>query len=232
MGIRIHKNLGYGLQNIKFTKYAVSDSRFNLVDGYFADKNKFSMEGYLEFLKNKSESQTDEYERMSINVERHTLSDGKVSDFYDAIEYDAEFGKKVVVFAPLGIKWRRYADEMDHYDECATFGDGMQPRVTLLKDGIYPYVGIYVDIRNGKRLTREQTQYYCMYHWKVEKRVKTSSFLKLKYLMGDAIVTEKDLKFIQPEVPIGIVLMCEYLKMFSDPLTVWKLKPMIYVHWS
>lgn len=235
MGIRIHKCLGYGLNDIKTKKGKIVDERFNLVDGYFASgdtEEDFKFEDFKTYLKNLDDKMRKEKKSSMIALDIMTLKESnKFYDFYNVIHYENEYGlKNVLLIQPFHKDWSRYDDMMDYIE------NPTKNRVKILDRALYPYLSftnkqtklnhMVVDDYNIDCIEIKRNMNYLIEQKASKKRkdelAKEYGFTSFKE-MNETIVPSK------PEILFEI---CKFTKMFKDINTVYDLKPMIYEWWS
>ena len=153
MGIRIHKVIGYGLNDLSLEGYTGDlslDSRFN-PEGYFClnyedREKKFSLKEFrvqLQIMGSASGLDNIFYRLLDREIEE------KKFDFDDLFVWDDEGGlANVCVFIPPGHKeqWSSFDGQIEYYEE--TVLHGQQPHVLLVDRPLYPYVN-YFDIRTN-----------------------------------------------------------------------------------
>lgn len=223
MGIRIHKFLGYGLDDVKCSKGYISDERFNLVDGYFSkdkDVESFEMSDFIKYIVGEAdkEKKAEGFTMLTFDIQQ--LKTQKW-DFYDVIRHESEFGmKKVVVFRPFLKDWLRYDDIIDYME-----AKDCKNRLKVLDRPIFPYES-WIDKNTGHP--------YIMIKGKKTMCHDIIRDLNFGFYRDDlGFKNEKEAREnIVPLVPEIIRKYCEYLKVFKDKSTCLTLKPMIYTYWS
>ena len=142
-------------------------------------------------------------------------------------------------------EWERYDDAIDYYEES---GKGCRTRIKYLDQPIYPQCW-WVDTRTGRVFTSSENskqhatfELYKMYRFRkyrgAESREalgseKAKRWLKkcLKEHLKINSIEEAD-KYIQPYVEMEIQIMCAFMGIYKDPLTVFQMKPIVYTYWS
>lgn len=222
MGIRIHKCIGYGLVDV-----VENDSRINPIGylggdvGWEEKEDIWTKEGFLRYYKNHS--------RIPI-----------YSDFirryfqpYNSVIRDDEFGcDNVLLICPSWFRdWNRYDDIIDYVEN----GGRIDNTWKILNGGIYPYSGAYTDLRTYKDASRFASEF-----WYNLNSIETSSKYNDVHRnlaehhakeMGFDSVDEAVTNII-PKVPDVIVMLCDWLNLFSNPITALELKPILYVYWG
>lgn len=253
MGIRIHKNLGYGLTDVECdSEGQIVDSRFNLTSGYFAldveDQEDINPKKFIEILGEKNEKARKEkdygndfiYELSLIND--HLKKNKDPERFYNYIHFDYEDPNcSSILFQPYmcGKEWSRYDDPIDYCEYLTDYADGgISALAKLVNRPIYPYDSwtnlkdlshCWKDDESGKLISWGQIrQVVCS-----DSLWKGDPMKKSDYVKQYGFSSSRDfLNNVVPSVPNILVEMCKFLKVFKDDRTIHTLKPMIYVHWS
>lgn len=230
MGIRIHKVLGYGLFDLKTKKDKIVDNRINpngFLSRMWEDScDKWSIQGFIKFLENKMLNQKD-VDRFHTAMLLDSLRESEKNDFYDCFVHNPEYGKKnILCIIPFSYikSWYRNDDIID-YCESSLKKEPTQNSAKLLENGIYPYNGIYQDIKTGEIIE----------DWHVLKRGMSGLKDKHKNEIAKQMkidTWEECLERIRPIVPLEIKLLCEYCEIFNDDKTTMTLLPMLYTYWS
>lgn len=242
MGIRVHKVLGYGLNDVKYDRenWKLTDERLNpkarLMDYFHPsdyedgedDYGKYTAETYLDWL---DENASDGY-----HMDKFLKSDhgpelkGRKYDLHDCVHFQPEFGENnVLVIRPLSMhEWSRYDDAIDYVQSAYLSDEVCANSVELIDEALYPWSGCYMDKRTGVRLNNEVM-------WWI--RAKNGG-LKSDEGMDDLarVVGFKDhaeaLENVRPVIPEPVVDLCRYLKIFKDEKHILELRPMLYTYWS
>lgn len=240
MGIRVHKMLGYGFVDVAFKKNKITDSRFASNGlgkiSYEEATNKYSFDGYAQFLKEKlDQTKEDSHKSFEIKMQLHFLKDNKERshyDFYRCFVHNAEYGLKNVfcIVPPDCYKtWYRYDDTIDYYDERERFAEGDGAYFKVFDDGLYPYNGLFWDVATGESIR----------NWAAYRRLINSgthetdgSALDLAKALIAKDNWNEIISRINSIVPASVELLCEYTQLFSDANTFRTLKPMKYVYWG
>lgn len=242
MGIRIHKVLGYGLDDL-----SIKDNSYNLAEDPRIDPEGF----YARYFKDYQEAldaypldrfrvelelvcaHSDGVEKYDLRLLKHQLEKGEIasdaSNLYTQImTWDPEYGdSKVIVFTPPGHSdWFQYDSIIDYYE-----ADDANPSVRKTNRPIYPYMS-WIDIRNPSRkdnLDRlafliQQLEEYPDIRDKVD-----SDKLQSRY--GFSSLNEAKDNLI-PYIPNSLVELIRYLRVFKDPKDIYQLRPMIYTYWA
>lgn len=240
MGIRIHKKIGYGLDDVQYQDIKIVDQRFNLEDGYFAfdcedQEEIFSGSKFFEHLEKRVENEQKEKNISMLLFDFCYLKDLNLKefDFFDYITYDSEFGlKNVILFQTFSEDWTRYDNIIDYVEETE---NRQKNNYKILKRPIYPYenwinlkTGLdYLEV-DGKRLRLVELLRAVNYFEEFvdievdEEYLKTFGFDSIEDVKNN----------IKPAVPEIIKEYCKWLKIFKDEKIVDTLKPMVYNYWS
>lgn len=232
MGIRIHKRIGYGLNDVEAEELSITDSRFN-PNGYFMldceeQEEKYSIEGFIKYLEEAHEKEKDSLGYSMITFELMGIKESKkIRDIFDMVRWDGEFGlPNVVLFQNHSKDWSRFDDIID-YCEC----DSQENSVKLLKQGIYPYMG-WMNSDTGETKFKVDDKTYEYLHVRQDINFGFNHYDLDKLLqMGFSSIEEADKKVV-PVVPEFIMYLCKYLEVFKDDKTIYQLRPMLYTYWS
>jgi hypothetical protein len=133
--------------------------------------------------------------------------------------------------------WRRYDDPIDYTEETQVFTQ--VNRVISLSRGLYPWDFSYMDSRTGVVLeTEKRGQFIFLRELRKvsqEDPEKSQEFSEVRRQLVEKLgfsSEEECEKFTVPIVPESVQYFCEFGKIFTDPLTVFQLRPLIYVYWS
>jgi len=239
MGIRIKKVLGYGLVDVKTENGVITDDRFNqeFIDNMFYHEDK-TIEGYFEFAKSQThKGQFDTHLATDIS-----FIGGKAPMLDDFLTYDGEGGlPNVLVLTPItGVEWKRYDNQIDYYDERTRGYWSCEPHVEVLTTPLYPYDS-YINNETGERANIEvRENIYDVRNTQLDlKQNKNMSPEAIKGLYDRITLALEDLgcKSHWTEkwnviIPTQIQDYCNYMEMFKDTSTMWKLQPMIYTYWA
>lgn len=163
MGIRIHKVLGYGADDIRIEGSAVTDDRFRISglrnkEGWTAVTQRAIENHRKELLKAFEEEFVDEEKAAWLldHVEReaNVVYDMPAGTTRKVEAYHDFDSMPVLVLVPPGSQgWYRYDDPIDYYEA----GQGMEPsfRVVNGVGALFPFVGEMRRFRGQRRLPRE-----------------------------------------------------------------------------
>lgn len=174
-------------------------------------------------------------------LERLLLYDFIKYNYYD-MEKENPIGP-IIFTMPNYKSWNRYDDIID-YIECGIDNRGAVDSVKFYLDdagqstGIYPHTS-FVNRNTGKRVKFTPS----------DRRILTGILLELKKANNPHLIHKNSPKeksefekagvenliqwqrWVVPEVPSLIVNFCEFMDIFKNPLTVYRLRPMIYTFW-
>ena len=242
MGIRIHKCIGYGFDDVETKDFEITDSRFNDLD-FDRLEDKFNLKEWYEILKiryaeeQKAFNADDDKEVPRIIPKTYRDLMFATTSVQDLIEknkrvwvsdlvcHQVEYGcPNVVLFSPINfIHYNRYDDLIDY---CEERGGSMEPKVNVLDFPIYPFES-YMDKRSGEMIS------FNGYSWTKHHTGKDSVKVPKEFFKGNTIKTLGEARTnIAPSVPAEVAEFCDYMNIFKDKNTVFSLKPMIYTYWS
>ena len=221
MGIRVHKVLGYGIQNYDSTKYKIklNDSELTYVnfETYLSEKIKgLSIETVIN-----EDSKFYYYTLLSeLKDYRKTVSYENL--YYDFVKSGGECDDPdqlpTIVFTLPWNNWSRYDDTIDYYDN--EFIDN----VKLLNRPIFPY-DTYIDIRTNKSVNND---YILIKRHIEDKKLPMEKLLSELKLSS---IEEFD-KYIIPKIHPSIIITAKFLNIIDCDDDLNCLRPMIYTYWS
>ena len=134
-----------------------------------------------------------------------------VYDFIHYNSFDCEKGKGPIIFTnPFAGDWYRYDDDIDYYS--AHNEDNLENNIKIIPRGIHPHNSAYINRKTGERIMRPMYRYE-----------------SLDDLSEEFKMNRID---IVPKIPEIIVEFCNVLRVFKNPLTVYRLKPMLFTWWD
>lgn len=261
MGNRINKKLGYGFKYCKFSKDPrFNDWVFNNSDKFYNYALKNDFIEFLKQKKEKYAQENNGDYDFDLNLtlawlegvgwfidqtdeEKHKINCLTAADFILFNHYDLDKKNSIgtVIFTDLTSKdWSRYDDIIDYIE-----ANGCESKVKLITDEVGQSCGIYPYMSYANRKTGKDNKFYPVERWTL-----TSAFLKtrtvnnpsLKHInspeeytsfeeagVTNLIEWQRD---IVPKPPGIIKYFCEFMNVFKNPLTVYRLKPMVYTYWS
>jgi hypothetical protein len=231
MGIRIKKVLGYGFKHCTFK----DDPRFN--DWVF-DCNHDLHENpvnqkLIDFYTEKQDPAKytsefdDAYDLQYLagtgwHTDKGPAKELYTHDFIENCAFEYERGKGFVLFtSPINEDWYRYDDIIDYSDS-----ENMDTKIKKLKTGIFPLNSSYIDRRTGKRVKTINPSIYSMTHQYIDE---ISEDFKKEFNVKS--LNELCVNIV-PLVPSVIVNFCNVFNVFKNPLTVYRLKPMVVTYWD
>jgi len=256
MGIRVHKCIGYGIDGLKSRKYEIADPRIDKVAFDELHNKAYDMKiaDVLEWAKKERESISKFHNRLNPhkNVPKDDQGDFWLMDqlmgslirnnpkdastpLSDSVVWDGEYGiAKVMLFIPLGMKWSRYDDTIDHYEETELRRQRRWYRF-LHTGGIFPWFG-YVRMRDPRPGV-------------LKRGVNKDDFVRIENALHSQLVGAWDPKVpplakgealrhfredYRPVLPFELsCVLWYYRKAFRDlDAFANSLRPMIYVYWS
>lgn len=235
MGIRINKCLGYGLTDLtghddrRFTEsiYDISERAFDL-----------TLEDFFKYCQ--VNNGLSNYFNLTF-AEMIFMSKGhderlKTSNLNNWIIYDDECEANTVVFIPPGHDdWHRHDDIIDYVESSYLSKEGPQNEVIDLTVGIYPFNSLYMDSRNGCRVT---TIPVYLDFIRATEKLPDDKPLPDDWLNGIPphyfpFKTIGEIrKYYRPIVPIDITLFCRFMNVFRDDNTLKYLRPLMYTYWA
>lgn len=245
MSYRVHKQIGYGLVDLKLRKGEIDDDRIN-PNGFLLseDDDKWSIDKYANYLDQKykdkkfadnidSNLALSDYIFESSRIEEFLANSANPSLSGCIVRTDSESGMaKVLCITPIPMfdKWIHHDDDIDYYEELLKTSE-MKDSVKFLNRSLYPWSSEYWDTRTGKVL-KEGHLYPRLKAKRGQKKAdfETEKFAIARYL-GFESVEEADL-YLKPAVPRCVQELCEYCELFNNPITIRQLQPILYTRWS
>lgn len=260
MGIRLHKHMGFGLDNLVLDNQGkIDDPRINT--SAFDQLPSLTLIEYKQWLLEKSASQTVGVEEPNFHPSvtnsdlvylRHErvdegLKQKSASNYihsWPTVDNKVSGDKGILLMQPyITVKeWSRFDDAIDYaeYAEQVEAGNiSIAPEVTKLTYAPYPYDGFYVDRRTGEPVDRQI--------WNVIRRLadsvkqdsddnehqKGSEMVQrmVKNTLGFSSLDEAK-KSIKPQTPSEVVDFATWANIFTDTTTAHTLTPMIVRSWS
>ncbi len=240
MGLNINKMVGYGLTDVTCAEGCViNDSRINPDSSLVTWDGDAGIEAYIEWLRQCNDPparrELSMLETYGPDSTRHMHPDRAC---VSATEYGLP---NVLCLRPVWAEdWHRLDDTIDYLEEgiIRAGPDGPEPRVDLLRSGIYPFNAMYVDIRTGVRLGGSTMDW-------IRARNTGRPDGPLMDILAHGITAwhtndqtpiftsnAEAQQCVAHEVPEPIRLLAEWGRLFVDPLTVRQLRPMVYTWWS
>jgi len=231
MGIRIHKFLGYGLNDVRTGEdHKVVDPRIN-PDSPFFNYELPSLSSYKDWL----EENSDPEERS--NLDSWYLNDPSAggprrrTNLDSCFAWSPEFGiPSVLAIQPVSAPdWSRQDDAIDYAEEIYVMKtENLEPRVHALPHGIHPYSASYIDSRTGEKLNNR------VMWWVRAVSDGTRYDGELDSLAADCGFKnhQEAEKYIAPFVPTEIRNLARFANLFTKEDGWLDLRPLLYVYWS
>lgn len=244
MGIRLWKKLGWGITGLEHDMQtgALTDPRIN-ADALIQHPESVGPH-YLEYLKARLDAerrpgedveQGEEWFDLAMTIAMVEAATEDGDDLPFPVTRESEAGRRdLLLIQPVGYsQWSRYADRIDHAEEGALHPDDPH-RVVPMPHGIYPFEGLYMDSRDGRRLdtTAKRLIDKLATKWDGddgEKYRKAADHLARVSGFEDS---DQALEHMAPVVPPDIRYVISWLNLFNGPDVWLQLRPMLYVYWS
>lgn len=254
MGIRIHKAIGYGLNDLengyedpRFNTDQVDrlyESDFNGLKKFFEDENK-CIKILTEQFNTKEDIAKFEYSNIKIFLKSiHKMQRTPMpSDFLD---FDGEANDNWILFYPAGnipgglySDWKRFDDTIDYYENRIYKKELESIIVDLSKFGalgIYPYNhGMHLKPGKENKLGKHKN----LLNENKEDYIEGGLY---NMLVGDwdfkqePLADKNTIKHLKedwhPIIPVSIKLFVYYFEIFTNPHTVYDLKPLLCQWWA
>lgn len=245
MGIRLHKKLGWALTGLERDEHGrLTDPRVSL-DGasrYVEDFAPLYLE-YLEALRDAERRDGSDMEQseawfdvmMSIEMVKAAREKDGVLDWPVTCRSDAGL-RDLLLIQPVGYSgWSRYGDHIDQQEEAMLY-PGIEPRVVPMLYGIYPFEGLYMDSRDGRKLDSTAKRLVDRLLKAAEKDDdKREDRLQAADHMAKSMGFENAghaQEHVAPVVPPDIRYVISWLNLFNGPDVWLQLRPVLYVYWS
>lgn len=227
MGIRVHKVVGWGFDDIKTRNGCIADGRIRN-SSPLLDYEDFNLQEYLEFV----EAKGDTHNNMDRYLYNHTDVEKPKLTTWDLVHWGDEYMmKQIMVIVPVSMtkEWYRYDNAIDWVEETYFQKETSQiNRYEKIPHGIYPWIGIYMDKRDGTILNNDDMHLWNTAHWKDEPVAEIANVAATN--MGFTSYEEAQ-DCIVPRVPEEIKDLIEYGKLFKKDDAWLQLRPMLYVYW-
>lgn len=239
MGIRIHKVLGYGLDNVKTKKGNIIDTRFKPVDDLYEWmeykehsfrkwmlKNVDKIPGIIKTLV--PSKALDNYKKLTFLY----IVKQKEKKNQNLFVYDFDSGRpNVIMFVPYNYTdWYRYDNIIDYTEQCVAPKTKVTNLFKKYNIGIDPFN--YMELApNKKSLINRPYQHPPTLMTKMS-MTERRRFIDDYESQGNSIVAQHLKNDWIPEIPLEIVLFCIYSEIFRDPNTIYDLRPMHYIYWA
>ena len=259
MGIRIHKVLGYGVDNLKHGKkgWDIEDPRIDAKkfqelhdEAYetgvpeiikWLKKEKNDLVGFYKkhhpskVVEDKKYYDLD-YTMFLRGIEDHA-DKKEISDFGGSVIHDGEYGlPNVLMFVPPTCPdWRRYDDAIDYHEETGRGGQANWCKV-LKSSGIFPWSGRWIRFRDPKPgVLKDDAKKDDLINLDPMSYGQLVGWWDEKaqpLAKGDAL--KHFLEDYRPVIPMDVMAVLWFMKdVFKDiDSFVNELGPMIYVYWG
>jgi hypothetical protein len=237
MGIHVHKAIGYGLTDMAYKDYRITDPRINTGSFLLGGREVPPVEDYIAFVE-RTTSEGDFEARLEAGMLREY--EGADVDSQELCIWKAEYGlPEVLLLRPFGCaRWFRRDDPIDVEEE-AIRGTTMEYRVERTVGNIHPYDGIYMDVRTGERFVGDQATRVRAWRRvinapvgeKLTEEGRADLLDKIAKVIGYKDHAEAE-QLIAPLVPDEVRRICEWGELFTSP-DVWRqLRPILYTYWA
>jgi len=224
------KAMGYGLRGLELNKSSeIVDSRIN-TESLLLDYDREDDATVRNFVRSTLKQGQSESDLDAILKGWHWGHvDPESTDPFEAVQHFPESPvEDTLILRPVGEEgWTRRNSLMDVYIDQANGHEG-EDHVSLLRGGIYPYENRFMDTE-----TFTQVNWDIIGEWIRSVNNDDSSFTEMfaqeaAKELGWGNLTNEDLKKrIVPMPPPEIIQLAEFGKLFTNPETVYELRPMI-----
>lgn len=234
MGIRLHKVIGYGLTDVVTKDGTVlDDPRIDADSPFVGGVRPDGHLSYLDWLKSTPHDEDD----FGLLFEIQALESGQdYGPEQYAVTWAPEYGmENVLVVRPLTERtWDRSDNPIDYAEHNVT---GLEPdnRVHVLRGGLYPYDGLWMDSRTGEQIMGPDRP---LHTWNTVRRAEDSGWEDrprildhLAAQMGFTDHAEAE-RCVVPLVPDSVRRLCEWGGLFTGPDVWLQLRPLLYVYWG
>jgi hypothetical protein len=238
VGIRLWKKLGWGLTGLKHDeKGRLTDSRINM-EAANRLPARFGPEyrGYLKGLREAEEEHSLAWVDLSMTIAMVEAAEEADDVLPRPVTRESEAGlHDLLLIQPVGFShWSRYGDQIDQTEENLLYPDGLA-RMIPSPYGIYPFEGLYMDSRDGRRLDTTAKRLIERMAITTEggekgKRQRDAAEHLSRVLGFDNTVQALD--HMVPVVPPDVRYVISWLNLFNEPDLWLQLRPMLYVYWS
>lgn len=230
-GMTLYKAMGYGLTGLQLDdRGRVIDDRINtssiLLDGDREDEA--TVRNYV-----RHGLDSDENLEAILKGWHWGHMDPESIDPFEAVEDFSETSLEgALLLRPVGFRdWNRHGSLLDTYDEHSHGNVMEQDRLVTLSGGIYPYSNTFMDTE-----TCEQVGWDVIGNWVFARNsghntVEHHASKALELLGWGDIGHEGLNRRIAPMPPKEIIELAAFGKLFTDPKTVFELRPMFATFW-
>lgn len=240
MGIHLYKKMGWGLTGLEYDQQtgALTDNRISIRSSSLTmppDRIGPEYLAYLEALRAAEPESSGEWFELSMTIEMVKADSKKEGELPWPVTRETESGRRdLLLIQPPGFShWTRYADQIDQAEENILHADEWG-RVVEMPYGIYPFEGLYMDSRDGRRLdstakrlidkllVRQETEEDQKFRGAADHLAKMLGFTDAGHAQ----------EHIAPVVPPDIRYVASWLNLFNGPDVWLQLRPMLYVYWA
>lgn len=221
MGLRLHKQLGYGLVlNSSNSESVTWDTSKSYLEG----------EQFQAWLRTCNLTEKDED---SLWMELSVTPKWTVYDLVKHVDLDED--SSVILFTPPGYEkeWSHSDDMIDYiedeWDQRKSEVYQTPTTMRVLPIAPFPYEGSYMNAKTGEVLpARRQEDYRFMRRF--HQNGNTEAALRCAQSLGHETV-EEALKFTAPYIPENVQKLTEWLGVFPEKKTMYQLRPMLLKWW-
>lgn len=245
MGIRVHKMIGYGINNLVEDDPRVE---INILQNFCNEE--LNGKDFLKFIKSEKEEIIEAILSEEGSQEQAELAykflvgwkeekGFKKYENYKSVGYDDEFGLgNVLLLTPPSMagNWSRYNDSIDWSEE--TQNHNQAARYQLLNHPLYPFDFKYALLRGAKKFSVEEIKQNSSLVGRrsleqYDARVLTSDIMNLMSYGENTPFKQEFMASYRPALPAELVAFMLWSRAFTD-LDAMKdsLRPMLYVYWS
>jgi hypothetical protein len=231
MSLTVCRFLGYGLTDVANQDMRITDPRINSGSWLLTHDGVPGLADYLAWLEDRRDGL-----KFSLDYAHlKQLPEGPGLD-YCAV-YSPEYGMpNVLALRPYGCAdWSRRDDPIDYAQETWLMPECQRNRADVMPlAGIYPFVGVYMDARTGRRLDDSIMWWVRLCNDAACERGEPEREQALELLARQAgfACHVEAAGNVAPEVPGEIKDLAEFAQLFTDE-TVWRqLRPLLYTYWA
>jgi len=241
MGIRLSKRLGWGFTDVQYRENGqIDDPRIAVSSSLLMPPDEVGPEylGYLEALRDAEPENSDAWFELMMSIEMVKETQKTEGRIPWPVVRPFEGGlPSVLLIQPVGFPgWSRYNDPIDVCEESTLHAGTLGGRVVPMPYGIFPFEGLYMDSRDGRRLDstakrlidrlldrEDETE-----EVKPERRKAADHLARVLGFEG----ADQAQEHIAPVVPSDILNVVSWLNLLNGPDAWRQLRPMLYAYWS
>lgn len=208
MGIKIHKTMGYGFDDLIENDHRIDWDRYEEAIEFSNDE----LDSYIKLVQDKDDLELSLY---------WILEKEKKWNMYNHISRNDEFGlDNVIVFGhPSHKNWSRSDDSIDYYESKLNNPDGVA-RCQRIPYSIHPYdTNKYYYTETGLPVSGDDIRIY--------------NTIQKDLQLSDGTVVAYDDKFLfkfNPDPPSFIKHYAKFMGVHTD--YIWSMVPLIYEYWA